>query len=293
MQQLDSELEKNKRIHGSDEFPLDAYVINCDGNENVFDCHFHEEVEFLLVIDGKILFQSGTVYYEIQKDEAVFINSGELHAAYPIEGRPCIFFAVVFKPDILYQKDNDTLKRKYFLPIWNKKYQPPLPISKTEDWGKRIIFCLFDVMHLCITKPDYYELMAKAYLFNVFYHMIKHSKPAIWGKSMSSNTKMYSLKKVLTYIQNNYHRKIEISILADIAGMSKSNFYRFFKKMTRKTPIDFINQYRINKALRFFPDPKNKIADIALYTGFKHGSYFINIFKRYIGCTPSEYRKFH
>ena len=76
MQQLDSELEKNKRIHGSDEFPLDAYVINCDGNENVFDCHFHEEVEFLLVIDGKILFQSGTVYYEIQKDEAVFINSG-------------------------------------------------------------------------------------------------------------------------------------------------------------------------------------------------------------------------
>jgi AraC-like DNA-binding protein len=58
-----------------------------------------------------------------------------------------------------------------------------------------------------------------------------------------------------------------------------------------KTPIDYLNDYRIMKASYQLQNTDRKIIDIALEVGFNNLSYFINRFKKTMGVTPARYRK--
>jgi AraC-like DNA-binding protein len=95
----------------------------------------------------------------------------------------------------------------------------------------------------------------------------------------------------LNYIKENYHERICIDDLANVVNLTRYHFGRFFKSLTGQTPIDYINYFRINQAVRLLEDENRKIMDIALEVGFDNFSYFIERFKIYKKCTPSEYRK--
>ncbi|HEX3037443.1 MAG TPA: helix-turn-helix transcriptional regulator [Oscillospiraceae bacterium] len=82
-----------------------------------------------------------------------------------------------------------------------------------------------------------------------------------------------------------------IQLLAERINVSQGHFCRLFKQYTMKTPIQYMNHYRLSKAMEFLQTTNRKILDIALDTGFSSLSYFINVFQKNIGCTPSAYRK--
>lgn len=74
-------------------------------------------------------------------------------------------------------------------------------------------------------------------------------------------------------------------------NVSEGHFNRFFKKMVNKTPIEFINRYKISEAAKILRDTDKKEAVVAAEVGFDNISYFINTFKSVVHCTPSQYRK--
>jgi AraC-like DNA-binding protein len=61
--------------------------------------------------------------------------------------------------------------------------------------------------------------------------------------------------------------------------------------MTRKTPVDYINSYRIRQAAALLQQSDRKISDIAMDAGFDNVSYFIKVFRKAMKCSPSEFRK--
>ncbi|MNJ63181.1 Regulatory protein SoxS [compost metagenome] len=73
--------------------------------------------------------------------------------------------------------------------------------------------------------------------------------------------------------------------------MSEGQLCRFFKSMTRQTPMDYINSYRIRQAVELLREPDRKISDIALEVGYDNISYFIRVFRKAMNCSPSEFRK--
>jgi AraC-like DNA-binding protein len=73
--------------------------------------------------------------------------------------------------------------------------------------------------------------------------------------------------------------------------MSEGQFNRFFKAMTRTTPIEYLNAYRIKRAGEYLAMSDKKISAIAMDVGFDNLSYFIKVFRQTMKCTPSEYRK--
>ena len=103
--------------------------------------------------------------------------------------------------------------------------------------------------------------------------------------------KLQLLKKSVTYIHQNYQQKIYIKDLAHEVNMNSQYFCRFFKSMTGKTPVDFINTHRIEEATLLLSSTDLNITDISLKVGIDNFSYFNKLFRHYKNCTPSEYRK--
>lgn len=289
---MDKELLKENRIHGDSLFPFSTYSIKCT-SENVLDCHWHDEIEFLIVTKGKASFQIGASYYEVSEGEAIFISRGEIHAGFPIDNYNCSFNAIVFSSDLLLCNNADVIQIKYIEPMLNKNYILPIYIKGEFQWEKDILFKLQELIDIVNTKPFTYELIVKAQLFYIFSIFLQKSEKVMHNNYNINDYKIERLKKILGYIHNNYNKKLTLKDISKFINMSEGHLCRFFKEMLRRTLIDYINYYRINIAAKLLLDSSKKVIDVGIDVGFENCSYFISNFKHYMKCTPSEYRSTH
>ncbi len=107
--------------------------------------------------------------------------------------------------------------------------------------------------------------------------------------SQKDSRKIEHLKNALEVIENRYAECITLEDLAQAAGMNSKYFCRYFKDMTHRTPVDYLNYYRIEQACFKLVTSNESIADIGLSCGFNDVSYFIKTFKKYKGMTPKKY----
>lgn len=103
-------------------------------------------------------------------------------------------------------------------------------------------------------------------------------------------SKSRRIAKVCDYIENNFSSPIRLNDVAELINMSESAFSHFFKKKTRCTFIDYVNNIRIAKACQMLSETTHNVAEICYACGFNNMSNFIRIFKKKKGSTPNEYR---
>ncbi|MCX7711438.1 MAG: AraC family transcriptional regulator [Clostridia bacterium] len=288
---MDRNLLKENRVHGDVMYPLSVYHMDCS-SQHILDCHWHDELEFLIVTAGKATFQIGTSYYDLSAGQAVFVNSGDLHAGYPLDHSHCSYSAVVFSPDLLFSAGHDMLQEKYITPFTQRKLETASCLKGDTLWEKEVLKWIEEIFVINLEKTYAYELETKARLYLILSRLLADSKSAGQVSPYSRNDyKAERLKTVLDYIQTHYPNKIHLKDLASIISMSEGHFCRFFKQMLKKTPFDYLNHYRIQKAAKLLESSNKKIYEISLDVGFDNFSYFINIFKVHMGCTPSQYRQ--
>ncbi|SHJ91878.1 two-component system, response regulator YesN [Clostridium amylolyticum] len=97
---------------------------------------------------------------------------------------------------------------------------------------------------------------------------------------------------MIAYVKENYHKKISIQDLVDILGMSSTYLNQKFKQETTYTFNDYVNRYRINQAINLMKRGEGKVYTIATDVGFKDYRYFINVFKKYADCLPSDFMEY-
>ena len=94
----------------------------------------------------------------------------------------------------------------------------------------------------------------------------------------------------LSYIQDNYGKKISLASVADHVGLSSGYLCRIFKDETGVSINSYINNLRMTRAGELLADKNSYIKEVAISVGFEDQLYFSRLFKRYYGVTPSEYR---
>lgn len=99
------------------------------------------------------------------------------------------------------------------------------------------------------------------------------------------------LAAAISYIAENYNKKIEISQLARLAHTSPSNFHAKFKRALGITPIAYLNDYRLSQAAERLLDTNLAICEIAESVGIADPLYFSKVFRGAYGLSPKEYRK--
>ena len=101
------------------------------------------------------------------------------------------------------------------------------------------------------------------------------------------------MKKILAFIQDNYAQKITLTDIADAAHVSKSECCRLFKKVMKQTPVSYLIDYRIQKSIPLLLTKSLNITQIAESVGFGNSSYFSEMFRRVLHCSPSDYQRTH
>ena len=108
--------------------------------------------------------------------------------------------------------------------------------------------------------------------------------------NLTYSKKIKELKTVLNYIAVNYHNDITLNDLADCIHMNPNYFCKFFKELTQKTPVEYLNSYRIGIAMRLLEQSTYSVTEIGYMVGFENPKNFRRIFKKYVNMIPSDYR---
>lgn len=98
------------------------------------------------------------------------------------------------------------------------------------------------------------------------------------------------IQKVLSYIRKNIYKTIDIDSSAAISCLSKDHFIRLFKKEINNTPLQYINQKKIEKAQLILITDSMPVKNISYLLAYEDHSYFNRLFKKLTGVTPQQYR---
>ncbi|ATP40753.1 AraC family transcriptional regulator [Solibacillus sp. R5-41] len=96
---------------------------------------------------------------------------------------------------------------------------------------------------------------------------------------------------ITEYIDKNFTEKLTLETLSDIAHGSPYHLHRTFKKIKGITPVEYIQQVRLNAAKEYLIQTNKAIADIAICVGMANTPYFITLFKSKTGQTPAQFRQ--
>ncbi|MCM3626996.1 AraC family transcriptional regulator [Paenibacillus glycanilyticus] len=287
---MDKSLLKEARKHGNPIYPVSMYDISCPADAPLLDLHWHDELELLLVTEGSAVFRVDLQDYQLQAGEAIFVNSGELHSGYVVGDQPCSFSAVVFHSSLFSSGSIDYLFDRYISPVLERRYEVPVHLRRESGAGLELLTMLGRLFEAHHTGLPGSELTVKGLLYGIFATLIRLGKPSVKVKPEQEGYRIERLKTVIEYIERNYAEPIPLNKLAELARMSESYFCRFFKRITTKSPIEYMNSYRVQQAASRLRQSDAKIMEVALDVGFNSLSYFNTVFRQRFGCTPREYR---
>lgn len=100
------------------------------------------------------------------------------------------------------------------------------------------------------------------------------------------------IQEVLDYIEQHLSDKLTLTELAELGYMSVPTFSKKFKEKTGITPVQYLNERRIERAKLLLRNSDCSLEQIAEETGFSNANYLIRVFKKVTGQTISRYRKF-
>lgn len=107
---------------------------------------------------------------------------------------------------------------------------------------------------------------------------------------INSNNAFDKVKKTIKYIRENYDKKITLDILSEYIHTDKYTLCHDFKKATSQTVVQYINNYRCQKAVGFI-EKGYTITETSYLCGFENSSFFSKTFKKHMGFVPSKYCK--
>ena len=273
---------KESLIHGTPDFPIAIYNNTFDKQYNLLaPLHYHSEFELLVATRGTLSVQMEETLYTIPEGEGVFINSGLIHMITSMDNIDHGFLAIVFDFSLICS-EHDTAFKKYIQPIMNGTLKVPIALPP------HICKLVHSINDAYENASFGFELYTKQVLLEIFHTLVDNSETT---SLPVQNTKSLLLKSVLDYVEKNYTDNISLEDMAQYVHISKEYLCRIFNAMSDTTPVEYLNRYRIRQSTNLLIRTTKNIADVALSCGFSNSSYFNKLFMRYMGCTPSEYRK--
>lgn len=99
------------------------------------------------------------------------------------------------------------------------------------------------------------------------------------------------MARVIRHIMANYSRRLSLSEMAGTSGYSVSRFSRMFTRYTGASPVKYLINYRLSKALDLMANTDRKLEDIAFETGFSSVYYFSRLFRKRYNQSPRRYAR--
>ena len=290
MQIITKDNNREAKEHGSFSFPVYISVEQIQAYEHgTFLWHWHPEIELTWIMSGEMEYQINDTIYKLSAGDGIFGNSNSLHTGRRINRQQCTYLSITFHPRFLYGYENSILQTKYVGFITSNESWASLVLKQDIEWQKEILDGIKEIYELSKTPTNDFELSVHRKLMYIWHRLYLHFS-AQPDKGKKSLLHIQRLRELLKYIHENYADELSLDDIAVAASLSKSECCRFFKKHMDMTIFDYILYYKIQKSLPMLSEDQS-ITDTALSVGFSSTSYYTQIFKRYMKCTPLQYKK--
>ena len=134
------------------------------------------------------------------------------------------------------------------------------------------------------------DILADLTLQELVVHIIQTQNLQAITEDKTHSDQNNPLAYVINYIRTNISEKIQVEDLSEKACMSRTSFYRAFKREFNLSPLDFILKEKIKKAKQILSESKSSISDVCYQLGFSDLNYFGRQFKKSEGISPTQYR---
>ena len=111
------------------------------------------------------------------------------------------------------------------------------------------------------------------------------------NQQLGGSKTAYVVRKVHEYVQNHYSQSVTVEDMAAEIHFSANYIRTIFKEGTGQTILEYITNYRFERASELLKDPKYKVKEVSMQVGYENVSYFCSVFTKRYGVTPNEYRK--
>lgn len=276
---------REARQRGTIDFPLEFHHVSNTHPQYHMSIHWHVEYELIRILKGEFTLTLDDQELCVYKGSTIFVPAGSLHAGVPSEG--CIYECIVFDLNMLMNKSDSCCRQIQKIINHEIELLSVYPVS--YDKIHKTAWDLFDAVS---SRQPGYELSVWGSLYQ-FFGIILSEKYYHEASSMTprDHKRIMQLKHALEFIESSYTSPLTLQEISNSVNMSPKYFCRFFQEMTHRTPIDYLNYYRIERACYQLLTTNQSITEVAYSSGFNDLSYFIKTFKKYKGTTPKKYLK--
>ena len=294
---------KEIRFHGTKSFPCAIYQTSSLRKGTLVKHHWHDEVEILYFFGGDFRLEINMEEFFVHSEALYFINPGELHSIFTETETGAAEEAIVFSLSILNFDSYDAVQTQLIQPIQNgtllfprcllpgqKEFTPVRDafLETMRAFGYPLNEDIFS-NHGAVTDDLTNQLFIKSSLLRILAVLSGSQLFKPTGKN--HDKRVEEIKAVLTYIKDNYKEKIYVQDLAEQVNMNAQYFCRFFKKSIGRSPMEYINDYRLKQSLRLLEETDLPVTEVCLECGYNNLGNFLRAFKSYTGTTPLKYRK--
>lgn len=274
--------------HGTALFPIACY--HDDLTSEPVPWHWHEELEAGIVTEGRVRVMAGTESFLLSEGDGFFINSGVLHSVWNLDTAPCRLHSLVFHPRLTGGSADSIFWQKYTVPLLGDTSLKGTAFFGMNDHDREALTFIEKAWQSAVAEPEGFELSVRDSLSRLLFLLLEKRpliSPALSEKDLRDAAR---IKTMLAYIQNHYQEELTADTIAKSASISTSECLRCFKSAIHTTPIQYVKQFRIQKAAELLSSTDRKIVEIGNLCGFQDMSYFSKTFREVKGLTPSRYR---
>lgn len=272
-----------QKIRGSVDFPIELYKVDSTHPQYIMPLHWHKEFEIIRILSGKFTAYLNNEKFTLKSGDYLIIKSGTLHRGEPDK---CVYECIVFDINMLKRQKHDATG-KYISPLTRGSIALKNPVLNESDALLKSLESIFSLMQ---SKPPYYELNIYSLMFEMI-SLIYSQEYTVPSNNKADEKRIHTVIMLLNWIDENFTEDISLKKLSEVCGYSEKYVCRIFKEFTSRTPINYVNELRIDKACREICENNCAVTRAAYDSGFNDLSYFCKIFKYYKSVTPTEYHK--
>lgn len=240
--------------------------------------HWHQRTEFLLVHSGNCRVWIGKEEFLGKPGDVFVIHSGKIHAL-GCE-KDCYLYICTFDPAILYSFQPEV-----------KFLQPHIPAESLEQLGllEQVRGLFAEMLQEKQQAEDWHDVLIRSDIIRLYSLFVRHF-PREVSSSKQSMTKFLHFQQALSFIAEHYAEDIKLSDVAKTINYNPSYVSSLFVTYTGVNFKNYLDSFRINKAVDLIKNTNITVAEISTLCGYENIRTFNNTFKRVTQMTPSQMR---
>ena len=279
-------------------FPVEMAGFPCHCRRNELDWypdrtipwHWHNAFEINYVEKGAMVFQTPDQTVTVHKGEALFTNTGVLHACTAGDDGDCAYYTHLFDMCFLSGMYNSVFEEKYFQPVVkNTGFQ----VWLVKPDSLKHIQMLESVLH-CVElqrdEPPGFEFDLRTELCCFWRGMLADSAEARAATPPRSTADTERIKVMMDFIHTHAAERLSLDDIAASASVSRRECTRCFRRCIDATPNEYLTACRVRMAAELLARTGKSVLDVSEECGFSSASYFGKVFRQAMGVTPREYR---